>query len=151
MKKTPKSEPSITVSNAGPLVRLMAILYDSLLVLGLWFVVGVVFVAVNGGEHADPRNPLLPSMLFIVTFWFNTHFWRRGGQTLGMRAWRLRLLNTTNKPLTLTQCLLRFFVAIPSLLLAGAGYFWIWIDKAKLAWPDRYSETRIIQEPKVKK
>ncbi|GAA6134129.1 RDD family protein [Oceaniserpentilla sp. 4NH20-0058] len=138
-----------TVSNAGVLIRFAAMSYDALLVIGLWFIVGVIFVAANGGEHADTHNPFLPSALFIVTFWFNTHFWRRGGQTLGMRAWRLRLLNTNNGPLTLTQCLLRFLVSLASLGCFAFGYLWLLIDKDKLTWHDRYSETRVIREPKA--
>ncbi|NVK36915.1 MAG: RDD family protein [Gammaproteobacteria bacterium] len=141
---------SITVTHAGVLVRFAALLYDALLVLGLWFLVGIIFVAANQGEHANPHNPFLPSALFIVTLWFNTHFWRRGGQTLGMRAWRLRLLNRNKGPLTLTQCLLRFLVSIASLGLLGLGYIWLLFDKDKLTWHDRYSDTQVIREPKSK-
>lgn len=143
-----KESTSITVKNAGVAVRLAALLYDALLVLGLWFIIGIIFVAINAGEHADPHNPFLPSALFIATLWFNTHFWRRGGQTLGMRAWRLRLLNRNKGPLTLTQCMLRFLVAIASLGLLGIGYLWMYFDKDGLTWHDRYSETHIIREPK---
>ena len=140
----------ITVSNAGVLVRFVAMAYDGLLILGLWFVIGLLFVAINGGEQVDTRNPFLPSALFIVTFWFYAHFWRRGGQTLGMRAWRLRLLNQNSGPLTLMQCMVRFLVAIGSLAVLGLGYLWLLVDKDKLTWHDRYSETRVIREPKIK-
>ena len=105
---------------------------------------------VNGGEHVAQHNPFLPSLMFIVLFWFNTHFWRRGGQTLGMRAWRLRLVNDNKGPFTLMQCLVRFLVAIASSLTLFVGYFWVWFDKDGLSWHDRYSNTRIIREPKKK-
>ncbi len=139
------------VTNAGPIVRLAALMYDALLVIGLWFVLGIIFVAINDGEHVSQHNPFLPSLMFIVLFWFNTHFWRRGGQTLGMRAWRLRLINDNKGPLTLMQCLLRFMVSIASFMLFGLGYVWIWFDKDGLSWHDRYSNTRVIREPKKKK
>ncbi|VAW78142.1 FIG023103: Predicted transmembrane protein, partial [hydrothermal vent metagenome] len=48
-------------------------------------------------------------------------------------------------PITLWQALLRFMVAIPSTLLLGLGYFWMLIDRDRLTWHDRYSETRIVQ------
>ena len=137
-----------TVTPASPLVRLAAFLYDALLLIALWFVLGGIAVAVNGGEGLSPNNPFMPSMMLIIWVWFNTHFWRRGGQTLGMRAWRLRLLTTNGKNLTLMPCLLRLVAAVPSLALFGLGYFWIWIGKDKLAWHDIYSETRVIREPK---
>ncbi len=146
-----KQEESIQVTNAGPLVRLAALSYDALLVIGLWFVIGIIFVAANDGEHVATHNPFLPSAMFIALFWFNTHFWRRGGQTLGMRAWRLRLLNDDPGQLSLMQCLVRFLVSIISFLLCGLGYFWIWLDKDGLSWHDRYSNTRVIRVPKKKK
>ena len=150
MTQTSKQDDSIQVTNPGPFIRLAAFLYDGLLVLGIWFVLGIIFVAVNGGEHVAQHNPFLPSAMFIVLFWFNVHFWRRGGQTLGMRAWRLRLINDNKGPMTLMQCLVRFLVAIGSTLILFMGYFWVWFDKDGLSWHDRYSNTRIIREPKKK-
>jgi uncharacterized RDD family membrane protein YckC len=150
MKISPKQDDALQVTNPGPFIRLAAFIYDGLLVLGLWFVMGIIFVAANGGEHVAQHNPFLPSAMFIVLFWFNLHFWRRGGQTLGMRAWRLRLINDNKGPLTLMQCLVRFLVAIGSTLVFFLGYFWVWFDKEGLTWHDRYSNTRIIREPKKK-
>lgn len=153
MKQTSstQNDSSIQVENAGVAVRLAALLYDGLLVLGIWFVIGGIAVAINGGEGVSKNNPFLPALLFLVTFWFNAHFWRRGGQTLGMRAWRLRLLNQHNTPLSLVQCLLRFLGSIGSLLTCGLGYFWMWIDKEGLTLQDRLSDTRVIREPKAPK
>lgn len=151
MKQSSKSDSdqSIQVSNAGVLVRLAALLYDGLLVLGIWFVIGGIAVAINGGEGVHANNPFFPAILFVVTFWFNTHFWRRGGQTLGMRAWRLRLLDQQGKNhLTFTQCFLRYLGAIGALLSCGLGYLWLLVDKDKLTWQDRLSDTRVIREPK---
>ena len=142
------STQELTVKNAGVIVRLAALLYDSLLVLGIWFFISVIFVAINGGESVSANNPFLPAILFLATFWFNTHFWRRGGQTLGMRAWRLRLLNQHGSVLSLTQCLLRFLGAIASVSTLGLGYLWLLVDKQHLTWQDRLSDTRVIREPK---
>ena len=150
MTQTSKQDDSIQVTNPGPFIRLAAFIYDGLLVLGIWFVLGIIFVAVNGGEHVAQHNPFLPSAMFITLFWFNVHFWRRGGQTLGMRAWRLRLINDNKGPMTLMQCLVRFLVSIGSTLILFMGYFWVWFDKDGLSWHDRYSNTRIIREPKKK-
>ena len=146
---TNQNDTRIQVINAGPAVRLAAFLYDSLLMLAMWFVIGGVFVAANGGEGVSQNNPFLPSLMFIIWIWFNLHFWRRGGQTLGMRSWRLRLLSTTGKPLTITQCLLRLVMAVPSFALFFLGYFWVLFNKDRLTWHDRYSETRVIREPKA--
>jgi uncharacterized RDD family membrane protein YckC len=65
-----------------------------------------------------------------------------------MRAWRLRLQRIDGQPITIWQALLRFMAAIPSLALAGLGLLWILVDKDKLAWHDRISESMIVRLPK---
>jgi uncharacterized RDD family membrane protein YckC len=147
-KKNSTDDTLIQVSHAGPLVRLAAFFYDALLMLAMWFVIAGVFVAANGGEWNDNATPFLRSLMFLIWIWFNLHFWRRGGQTLGMRSWRLRILSTTGKPLTYIQCLLRLVMAVPSFAIFYLGYIWVLIDKDRLSWHDRYSETRVIREAK---
>ena len=139
---------TMTVSNASALVRLAAFFYDALLMLAIWFVVGGIAVSINGGESLAHNNPFMPSIMFVVWVSFNLYFWRRGGQTLGMRAWRLRLLSTTGKPLTLTQSILRLVMAVPAFCCFYLGYLWMHFNEKGLTWHDKYSETRVIQEPK---
>ena len=96
----------------------------------------------------DYHHPLFRSYLFIVCFSFYAWFWIHGGQTLGMRAWRLRVQRLDGKPITLWQALLRFLSAIPSLAVFGLGYLWILVDKKRMAWHDRISESVIVLLPK---
>jgi len=124
--------------------RLAALLYDSLLLLAVWFVATAILLPFTGGE-AVQHNPFLTTYLLFISFFFYSYFWMHGGQTLGMRSWKLQLRNMNPGPITLWQTLLRFMVAIPSALLLGAGYLWMLIDRDKLTWHDRYSETRIVQ------
>ena len=88
------------------------------------------------------------SFLFLVCFSFYAWFWLHGGQTLGMRAWRLRLQRPDGQPITLWQALLRFMAAIPSLAFAGLGLLWMLVDKDKMAIHDRISESVIVRLPK---
>ncbi len=124
--------------------RLAALLYDSLLLLAVWFVATAILLPFTGGE-AVQHNPFLTTYLLFISFFFYSYFWMHGGQTLGMRAWNLQLRNMNPGPITLWQALLRFMAAIPSALLLGAGYLWMLVDRDKLTWHDRYSETRIVQ------
>ena len=124
--------------------RLAALLYDSLLLLAVWFIATAILLPLNHGE-AFKHNPYVTTYLLFVSFFFYSWFWMHGGQTLGMRSWRLQLRNINPGPISLWQALLRFLVAIPSALLFGVGYLWMLVDKDKLTWHDRYSETRIVQ------
>jgi len=130
---------------AGLLRRLAALLYDSLLLLAIWFIAMAILLPFTGGEAIPANNPLVSTYLLSISFFFYGWFWRHGGQTLGMRAWRLQLRNLRPGPVTWVQVLLRFMVALPAGLLSGLGYLWMLVDKQKLTWHDRYSETCIVQ------
>jgi len=139
------SDASNAPKPAGLFKRLAALLYDSLLLLALWFIATAILLPLNGGEAFGPNNPLLTTYLLFISFFFYGWFWRHGGQTLGMRAWRLQLHNLRPGPISWWQVLLRFMVALPSGLLFGLGYLWILVDRKHLSWHDRYSETTVVQ------
>jgi uncharacterized RDD family membrane protein YckC len=123
--------------------------YDGLLLVALWFVVTALLLAVSGGHMADPDRPLwllytLRVSLLLVTFVFFAGFWTNGGQTLGMRAWRLKLTSASGDPVSWKQALWRFAAAIPSIGAFGLGLIWMLLDKERCAVHDRLSGTRLI-------
>lgn len=130
--------------------RLAAMLYDSLLILALCLFISFVVVAINHGEGmTDKQLPFIQTIMLVTIFSFFAGFWMHGGKTLGMQAWQIKLVTLDGKPLRLTQCLLRFFVAIVSIGFLGLGYWWMLWDKDKLTWHDRYSMTKIIVTKKL--
>ncbi|MEG3192518.1 RDD family protein [Lysobacter sp. D1-1-M9] len=129
--------------------RWLALLYDLFPALGLWFTVGVLSVALHGGEPV--RADTLAGWLELAALWSVTGAyavlsWRRGGQTLGMRAWRLRVAAPDGGRPGWRALMLRYAVATASLLLAGAGFWWAWFDRDRLTWHDRASGTRMRRE-----
>lgn len=126
--------------------RLGAMLYDTLVVIALWMVLGFVAVALNGGEANE--TPLFHSVLLVATFAFFAFSWMRGGMTLGMQAWRLRIQTPEGGRITLTQALLRFFVGLASWIAIGLGYWWILFDGEKRSWSDIASGSRVVVLPK---
>ena len=141
----PACEP--TFEAAGLFRRLMAMLYDLFLLLSVLLFASALALLVTRGT-LDYHHPLFRSYLFIICFSFYAWFWIHGGQTLGMRAWRLRVQRLDGKPITLWQALLRFLSAIPSLAVFGLGYLWILVDKKRMALHDRISESVIVLLPK---
>jgi uncharacterized RDD family membrane protein YckC len=136
-----------TSKPAGLLVRLLAMFYDSLLLLSALLIATALALMVTKGTLSY-HNPFFRTFLFLICFSFYAWFWLHGGQTLGMRAWRLRLQRLDGGPITPWQALLRFMVAIPSLAAAGLGLWWMLIDKDRLALHDRISESTIVRLPK---
>ena len=134
--------------NASLVKRVMAMVYDSLLVLAVWMLVGYIAIAFNDGQAV--KGPWFNSILFVVTYGFFALFWVRSGQTLGMLAWCLRVEDNDGYVLTLKQALVRYLSAFIA-LGSGIGYLWIIFSKDKLAWHDSWSNTRIVQLPKREK
>src|SRR5690606_20412098 len=73
-------------------------------------------------------------------FWFYLYFWYKGGQTLGMRAWRLFLVQQDGAAISFKQAVVRAVTA-----LLGLGNFWLWLRWGKgLALQDQLSNTQVI-------
>ena len=139
--------------SAGVLRRFGAMLYDSLLVIALMMLLTAAFLPLTRGEAIMwSRYPLLAlaynAARVLLVFAFFGWFWTRRGQTLGMAAWRMRVEREDGRLLGWSDALKRFAGAAVSLLALGLGYFWIWIDRDKLAWHDRWSGTRVVVLPK---
>lgn len=128
--------------------RLAAIFYDSLLLLAVLFVASALWLLRSGGQITPGFNPWFSLYLLMIAFAFFAWFWSHGGQTLGMRTWRIRLQNRNQGPLSLWQLALRFIVALISWLAFGLGFLWSLIDREKLTWHDRYSMTELVVLPK---
>lgn len=72
-------------------------------------------------------------------------FWRRGGQTLAMKTWRIRLVDIQGRPVSLRQAWLRFIVAVAGAMALGAGYVWAVFDREKQFLHDRIAGTRLVE------
>lgn len=129
-------------------LRLLAMLYDGLLLFSVWFIasIPVIILATKAGWQNLPGFRLfLQLYLLLVAFLFFAWFWTHGGQTLGMRAWKLRLVTGENQTPSWRQCLVRYITSIISWACLGLGFLWVLFDRDKLAWHDRLSATRLIR------
>jgi len=146
---------------AGLVRRLAAMFYDSLLCIALMMVVTLLYQQVllrllYGSEQlqqlADAGrldiDPLLSTLLLFSLFGFFAKFWTHSGQTLGMQVWGIRIQNADGTAIDLWQALLRFLIALVSLLCLGMGYWWMLFDKQNRTWHDMYSESQAVQLPK---
>ncbi|HSC48465.1 MAG TPA: RDD family protein [Gammaproteobacteria bacterium] len=131
--------------------RLAAAAYDSLIVVALWFLGTALILPLTGGEAVDPRTPgglLYQLYLLAIGFLFFGGFWTHGGQTLGMLAWRVKLVpDADGGRVTWAQALKRYLAAILSWVMFGAGFWWACFDREKRTWHDRLSGTRLMSAP----
>ena len=85
----------------------------------------------------------------VAFYWF---FWRMAGQTVGMKAWRLKLVNIhIHQPPGHMQCFIRAFTAPPLICFFGLSYLWCLVDKNGDSLHDKLSKTRVLAMPKEKK
>ena len=143
------------MTSAGVLRRFGAMLYDSLLVLALVFIVTALFLPFTGGKAITPADSgalerVYQAALLLVIVLFFCVFWTWRGQTVGMLAWRLRVERSDGTFLSWRDALIRLGGACVSFAALGLGYFWIWVDRDRLAWHDRWSGTRVVVLPKKK-
>jgi uncharacterized RDD family membrane protein YckC len=136
-------------SPAGFFRRFGAMIYDSLLLLAILIIMSFPYVwLTGGGKQSVLVHTLYQIYLLAISFLFFGGFWVRGGQTLGMRTWSIKLVRADGGPITWGTALKRFGFALVSLLCLGLGFFWILYDRDKLAWHDRWSGTRLVRVPK---
>ena len=138
-------------TNASFLRRLGAMTYDAFLLFALLMIAAIPVVMIAGANSTFFKSPLYTLYLFTICFVFYGWFWTHGGQTLGMRSWKIRVVRDDNLPLGWDSALLRFLMATISLMLFGLGFIWILFDRDNLAWHDQISRTHIVYDPKYGK
>ena len=116
-------------SNASPLTtpsiqrRLAAFIYEGVLLFGVLFVAGWLYSTLTQLKDPGQQGTLgLQLFLLLVLGVYFVWFWSRGGQTVAMKAWHIRLVDREGHPLTQTRALARFALAwlwfLPALLTA---------------------------------
>lgn len=148
-----------TSGKPGPLLgwRVLALFYDLWPAAALWFLLAFVSsLAYTLAGHDARENIAAFSALqwllwlacWVATGAYATTSWRGGGQTLGMRPWRLRVVAADGGAATRHALWLRYAVGTVSLFAAGMGFWWAWFDRDRLTWHDRASGTRLLRMPK---
>jgi uncharacterized RDD family membrane protein YckC len=123
--------------------RLAAMFYDSFLLIALWFLATALLLPFNSGQAFSSKQFLYPLYLILVSFGFYGWFWTHGGQTLGLKAWKMKVLTLEQQPLNWNQAAIRFLAAILSWTLGGLGFLWMLWDKNGYAWHDYLSKTSV--------
>lgn len=163
-----------SLSNAAPAHlwrRLAANLYDGLLLLAIWMCGGLVVVLLRG-EAVPPLTWWFEIYLIGLAFGYFGWSWVRGGQTLGMRAWQLRVQRLDGSTLVWDRAALRFLVGAMMVgaislgawaargdgaqQLVGAFAFglgllalgWTLIDKQRRGWHDLAADTVVVIAPR---
>ena len=127
-----------------------AFIYDILPLLGIFLLTSFVVVLIRNGVEVEPHTWWFDLLIFAELAFYYIYSWKKGGQTLGMRAWRIKIVPNQPGQLTISwyRASIRFFVGIVSTILLGTGLFWKQVSKRQLSWMDLVSDssTQIVAE-----
>jgi uncharacterized RDD family membrane protein YckC len=121
--------------------QLAAMLYDSLLIFAILFLATLFALLFNKGEAIEP-GPIFSLYLGLVIFLFYSWFWGKSGQTLGMRVWKIKIINDYGQNPAWPVSFLRLVFATLSFACLGLGYWWRLFKP--YTWHDKLSHTRVI-------
>lgn len=125
---------------------LLANLYDALALAGVLFLATLPWAMVSDGNYVKAGSLAFQLYLVAIVFAYFTLSWWRGGQTLGMRPWRLYVLNEQDERPGFAQAALRFGTAVVSWAAVGAGVLWYLFRQR--SWHDLASKTHLVKGAK---
>ena len=124
--------------------RLACMLYDGLLLFAVGFAAPWLFFFASGGRGAEGDVRMLLQLYLLAVF--AAYFlwcWLRGGQTLAMKTWRIRLISPAHDRVTPGAALLRFALAL-LVVPTGIGLGWALFDRERQFLHDRLAGTRLV-------
>lgn len=129
---------------ARGITRSLSLIYEALLLFAVLFAASFVYILLFRAFSSAPPRSLFQVYLAIVAGVYFVCQWTRGGQTLPMKTWRIKLVSRNGGAVSYREALVRYAAAVAGSLALGAGYFWALIDPDRLFLHDRLAGTRLI-------
>jgi uncharacterized RDD family membrane protein YckC len=117
--------------------------YEFLILAALALIATFPYLALAGDSTSGLRRHLLQGFILAIFGAYFVGFWSRGGQTLAMKTWRIRLERADGSPVEPARALRRYLLALASVAAGGMGFFWAFFDRDGLFLHDRLSGTRL--------
>ena len=124
--------------------RLASILYDFLLVVAVLIIMSIPFFSFDLQEN-NLLKITIQIYYYFITQYFFVWFWVHNQGTLGMKTWKIKIICNNNNRLSYKQAIIRFNVAIFSLLFFGLGFLISFFRKDKKCFHDIISKTALIK------
>ena len=138
----------INSTKVGILRRFMSILYDILLVSSLLIISSIIYLLLFGIENIRPNSQYFVLyqifvLLNICTYFI--YFWYKNGQTIGMRAWKFKLIFADNYSLVtkISLLFLRLFLALITNIVFFVGILSSALSKDRMSIYDKLTKTKL--------
>ena len=125
--------------------RLASGVYEILLLAALAMIATFPFLAVFGDSTQGWRRHALQAWVLVAIGAYYVWFWTRGGQTLPMKTWRIRLVRAEGGgPVHAGRALHRYALALLGTLAVGLGFAWALVDRDRQFLHDRLAGTALV-------
>ncbi len=133
------------MKKSGILKRIASMFYDLLIVCSILMLYTSLLVLLNSGLPIDSGCLAYSASLLMVTFMYFFMSWQRLGQTLGMRAWKIKIMDSSFSLPTRKMCAIRFITSIPSIGMFAIGIIWSYLPGKENTLHDDLSKTYIYE------
>lgn len=124
--------------------RLLAILYESMLLTAIWFIAGFLFHLVFFNISGEYFRLAFQCYLLLVGGVYFIWFWTHGGQTLAMQTWKMRITGLDGQQIGVRKAAIRYLLAVAGISLFGSSFVWALFDRDHQFLHDRLAGTRIV-------
>jgi len=141
------NEQTAEFRNVGLFRRLFAIFYDCFLLTAILFLTTGFSIVLNGGKAVEQGHALYPVLVFSLAamiYLYFTWFWVTGGQTLGMKTWKIRLVTLDGSRFSWRSASIRVVISIVSWCCFGLGFLWSLFDRRRRCWHDIASKSALL-------
>ena len=120
--------------------------YDGVILFGLLIIASAIALPFGNVEKVAFKDFWFTLWLLLVCFTYLAGCWRYAGMTVGMRAWKVKIINQDGGLISWPRCLLRFLAGFISVAALGIGLLWAIVDKKNRCWHDLLAATVLIRQ-----
>jgi uncharacterized RDD family membrane protein YckC len=124
--------------------RFACAVYESLILAALVLVATFPFLALAGDSASGWRRHLLQAYVLAIVGAYLVWFWTRGGQTIAMKTWRIRLVSADGGRVATGAAVRRYVFAVAGFAALCVGFLWALVDRDGQFMHDRLAGTRLV-------
>jgi uncharacterized RDD family membrane protein YckC len=121
------------------------IVYDFVIVISLLMLATLLAMLAGFGGRTAMKDPAYTIYLLSIWFFYLAWCWHKGGMTVGMRAWRVKIEDESGNRPGWGKSTIRFLASLLSAAAVGIGFAWALFDSRKRTWHDILSGSRLIR------
>ncbi|QDD01128.1 RDD family protein [Candidatus Methylopumilus planktonicus] len=127
-----------------PLIRVYgSLIYELFALVPIWMVAGFIFIYFFDDFFGTYRRLIFQIYLWLISGFYLTYCWTKSGQTVAMRAWKLKIISR-HGALSNKLAWKRYIYATLGALMGGIAFIWALTNKKHLYLHDQILNNHFI-------